>query len=236
MTNIAVVMTTYAPDGDVGSARQDYAIDAVRSLVYHLRGADFRLHVADDGSPSQEFVRDLATMAMTVWPRRASFTNAQRHGIGGSLNLALDAIFEKIWMYTTDDWELVQQFDIASAILLIEHLGYDYVRLGPIHPHLMCSAEFNQEIGWWLRIHQKWGGYSFATRPFVATKEFYYNVGRFLEDADAYACETDYNERVCALEHLKLACLPDISGKMWRHIGVQSVGATEVDFATVGIQ
>lgn len=233
MTNIAVVMTTYAPEGEVGDARKKYAWEAVHNLLLHLRGADFRLHIADDGSPDQTYLRDLCGTAFTTWPRRASMTNAERKGIGGSLNLALDNISERIWMYTTDDWDLTERFDISAAIALIEHLGYDYVRLGPIHPHLMCSAEFNQEIGWWLRIHQKWGGYAFATRPFVATKEFFYNVGRFEERSTSYSCETEYNERVSKLEHLKLACLPDISGKMWRHIGIQNVGEPCQDFALI---
>lgn len=231
MTNIVVVMTTYAPAGEVGYARRDYAMEAIRSLCYHLRGADFRLHIADDGSVSQEFLHDLSQAANIVWHRHPSITNAQRKGIGGSLNLALDTIPERIWMYTTDDWILTGALDIEAAIQLIENLGYDYVRLGPIHPHVMCSAEFNQEIGWWLRIHQKWGGYAYATRPFIATKEFYYNVGRFEERSTSYSCETDYNERVCSKEELKLACLPDISGRMWHHIGVQNVGEPCQDFA-----
>jgi hypothetical protein len=235
MTNVAVIMTTYAPEGEVGAARKNYAWESVHSLLLHLRGAEFRLHLADDGSPDRDYLRDLCALTTSTgtWPRKPSVTNARRMGIGGSLNLALDQIFERVWMYTTDDWELIERFDIEPAIQLIEKLGYDYVRLGPIHPHLMCSAEFNQEIGWWLRIHQKWGGFAFATRPFIATKEFYYNVGRFEERADSYQTEKDYNERVCQLEHLKLACLPDISGKMWRHIGIQNVGEPCHDFASV---
>jgi len=232
---VAVVMTTYAPLGEVGEQRQKYAWQTIESLRVHLRGANFRMHIADDGSAEQEFVKNLAgiTCAYQGWQRAASFTNAMRSGIGGSLNLALARLHEDIWMYMTDDWLLTDALDISRAVDLIVRRGYDYVRLGPIHPHLQCSTEFDQEIGWWLRIHQKWGGFCFATRPFLASKAFYKRVGDFKSKCDSYECEKDYNERVCAIEELKLASI-EIHGP-WKHVGDNySIGLFNTDFSGVG--
>lgn len=204
MTNVTVVMTTYAPEN--ARERETYACRAFVSLAEYLQGANLQLHIADDGSFDDTYLLNILQSASQRWGRKSTKTNARRGGIGASLNAALNYIDDDLWLYTTDDWLLTRRLDLTKALKLLE-IGYDYVRLGPIHPHLACATEFNTDIGWWLRIHQKFGGFAFATRPFLATKRFYTRVGPFRERVDSYVCERDYADRVSEIDTLSLAAV-----------------------------
>ena len=229
--NLMVVMTTYAPKGEVGVQRSRYAYQSVESLIRNLIVPhNVRLHISDDGSYDQDYIHELASWASERWLTRSTMTNSLHQGIGASLNRSLAKTVDDLWMYTTDDWLLTAPLDVTPAIKLLTRYGYDYVRLGPIHPHLQCSTEFNTDVGWWLRIHQRWGGFNFATRPFIASRYFYQEVGPFKEMVDSYECEVDYSERVNMKESLKLGCLPDIGGACWQHIGEVNVGGPAKDF------
>lgn len=224
MVNVTVVMTTYAPEG---SRREEYACRSAVSLLDNLTGADLRLHTADDGSFDFTYLQNIRKIANTKW-RVSTASNSQRNGIGASLNKALDHVLigDDLWMYTTDDWVLTRRLDLTKAIKLID-IGYDYVRLGPIHPHLACATQFNADIGWWLLLHQKFGGFAFATRPFLATRRFYTRVGLFKERCDSYVCERDYAERVSQIETLTLGAI-NLAGP-WDNLAYDdpSIGAVD---------
>lgn len=230
---VAVVMSCYNPvDGERGR----YAVETTKALVANLYCKDaciFRLIIADDGSEDRDFIYECARIAYDAWGVRTVCTVADRQGIGGSLNKALEQVsIAEHWMYITDDWVLTRPLDIAPALTLMREFEYDYVRLNPMHPNLACKTKFAEKVGWWLDIDQTQGGYAFATRPFLATKKFYDHVGPFAENLDVYKTETDYAIRVSKQKSVRLAGLIDMRGP-WKHVGVQGVG--KISPAGVGV-
>lgn len=228
---ITVVMTTYWPDNEMGHQRVNYAKQSLAGLLRYLTcDVDtLKLHIADDGSPwtlrQREFNKMLGD-ANVAWGD-STLTNIAHKGIGSSLNEALSCV-EDMWFYTTDDWLLTAKLNLDGPVKLLTSGGYDLVRLGPIHPNLTCVTRFDQSIGWWLDIHQHYGGFAFATRPFIATKGFYDKVGPFDEMLNSYETERLYAERV-ARSTSKLAYWGgvDLAGP-FVHLGTESIGSYNV--------
>lgn len=227
---LTIVMTTYFPAGDGGESRGTGAERCLAHFVQHLCSPlPIRLCVADDGSYYINYIDRLVIEAEAVWQTHSLYTNAERGGIGRSLNRALDAIpLDDLILYTTDDWLLTNDLDITPAVLLIRD-GYDYVRLGPIHPNLSCITKFNTSIGWWLHLNLGYG-YVFATRPFIASRKFFDKVGRFPEGLNAYETERIYTERVNNIgDSISCAQIGAISlPGPWEHIGSFEVGTLSV--------
>lgn len=219
---VAVVMTGYNPPG---GERGKYAVETVRALVANLYCRDaciFRLIIADDGSDDKHYIYECSRLAHEAWGVRTTAVVSERHGIGGSLNRALEQVgVAEHWMYITDDWVLTKPLDIAPALTLMREFEYDIVRLNPMHPNLRCTTKFAEKVGWWLDIDPSYG-FAFATRPFVATKGFYNKIGPFVENRDAYTTEQEYATRTNRLG-VSMAGLVDMHGP-WKHIGVQEVG------------
>ena len=222
---LTIVMTTYFPQGIGGESRAQGAYRCLEAFIERLSSPiEIRLCVADDGSFHIDYIDKLLLLAESAWHTPSLYTNADRHGIGASLNKALIAIpvDDKIF-YTTDDWLLTENLSAAGALQLIED-GYDYVRVGPTHPNLKCVTRFNTIIGWWLDITCGYG-YCFATRPFIARRHFFDKVGPFDEDKNAYETERLYTERVNKNTDMYLAQIGSISlHGPWEHIGEFEVG------------
>lgn len=228
---LTVVMTTYFPAGSLGDMRASYALDTLQGLMKNLKPySSIKLHVADDGSDVSKrvFIYKLMYIAHECWEQASTFTDSERGGIGASLNLAMDYVKDE-WMYITDDWLLTQQLDLSGPSKLLCSRDYDLVRLGPVHPNLQCLTRFDESIGWWLDIHQHYGGFAFGTRPFIATRTFYEKIGPFDEHLNAYETERLYAERV-AQSTARLAYWGgvDLAGP-WEHIGNECVGYVDVD-------
>lgn len=218
---ITVVITTYAPLG--GEARAEYTRICIDSLIENLRSPiPLRLHIADDGSEDTKYIKDVMIKASRAWGTPSSVSNAKHRGIGASLNKAITMVGE-YWIYSTDDWKLTRKLYLAPAIKLV-NLGYDIVRLGPIHPNLKCITKFNVDIGWWLDISTE-TGYAFATRPFLAAKSLYKKIGPFDEGLNAYDTERLYAERVAQRGVVQVAYdgSQSLEGN-WEHIGEYEVG------------
>lgn len=220
---ITIIMTTYVPSEEGGHVRGEYAAVAARALRQNLVSREpLNLHVADDGSERVDWVAGI----LDSWPN-ATMTSVPRRGIGGSLNEALKHVRPSDkWFYTTDDWVLTAPLSLDRAATLIEHYGYAYVRLAPIHPNLRCRTRFEQPIGWWLDIDPA-EGYAFATRPFLASTRFYNHYGPFVEGVDAYVTERDYSDRVNAGQRGNLKLAMDAQYGLegpWEHIGEYEVG------------
>lgn len=217
-------MTTFIPEGPVGDARFDYAKAVVQGLRNNLIAPEpIRLHIADDGSPGlSEKVLDLST---NFWKQSITTTCSKRHGIGASLNRALKSIDSDLWLYITDDWVLTEKLDLSRAIKLLRDFDYGLVRLGPIHPNVVCETRFHTDVGYWLELVASLGGFCFATRPFIAHRRFTDAYGPFLEGANAYETEQDYTERVCQNSGPKIAYDGDLTlNGPWKHIGECEVG------------
>lgn len=231
---VKIVMTTYAPNVE----RAAYATPVILSMLGNLRSTPdepLMLHVADDGTPEDivpHHAADMAWLASGQWPG-SSYSITPRKGIGGSLNAALALVgHDDLWLYNTDDWRLDAPLDLAPAITLIRKHGYHYVRLGPTHPNLECTIKYEQNVGFWLRLHPKYGGYCFGTRPFIASRRFYEIVGPFPEYLNAYETERIYAEAVQKeYDRLLLAEIGDLNGT-WTHIGEFPVGKIELTTPT----
>lgn len=221
---IKVVMTTYLPTPD--SKRGDYAVKAARSLKQYLRAPEpIEYVIANDGPHTDPH---MARLQALLGDYAAAY--GPRVGIGGSLNRALNTFVQAqdIWLYTTDDWVLTQEYDLTQAVKLIRECDYNYVRLGPPHPDTCALVKFRVGVGWWLELNPEGPGFVFATRPFLATRYFYETVGAFNENCDSYVCERNYSDRVFMVGHnLKHDMAEVVSGSLegpWEHVGVENVG------------
>lgn len=220
---ITIVMTTYFPNSTAGQARRQYAYRCIDSLKLLTAPEALRLHRADDGSDLLFDSRPALDLC-EYWETHYTSTDSRHRGIGASLNLALLNI-DDLWLYTTDDWLLTQELDLRGPVKLLRDREYDLVRLGPIHPGLTCVTRFEQGLGWWLDLQAHYGGFAFATRPFIATKQFYNKMGPFDEYPGSYETERLYAERVAKVP-CKLAYWGgiDLAGP-WEHIGLVGVGS-----------
>lgn len=220
---ITVVMTTW---DDGTGIRARYAQQTIPSLLDHLKCTthQLKLHIADDGSEHcTELYMPLMDLAKDKWGQSA-MSSPKHNGIGSSLNYALHEI-DDIWMYTTDDWLLLDDLNLDMAVKIL-NLEHDYVRIGPVHPNLECVTRFQQGIGWWLELMNT-SGFAFATRPFIATKRFYNKIGPFLEGANSYVVEQDYALR-CSRNRYVLNMAATMLHGPWEHIGDYNVGEKNV--------
>lgn len=230
---LKVIVTTYVPEDQPQHPRAMYLGQVLHALELYLEPHEpTEIVVANDGPLDQPHIvlhsrlgAEREIKGWTLYSHRA--TGGPRVGIGGSLNRALETVGpDDIWMYTTDDWMLTEEYDLRQALRLIREDNYDYVRLGPPHPNITCETRFRQGLGWWLELRPECGGFAFATRPFLATRRFYDVVGPFKERCDAYECEKHYAREVQSVDYeLKLAEV--VNGSLegpWEHIGEVEVG------------
>jgi hypothetical protein len=213
---VAIVMSTW---DDGSRIRYDYARSCISALNQYLVADEpVDLVLADDGSPEPNMLVD----AVSKWAHGEwKITSGAHGGIGTSLNRAIPA--GEPWLYTTDDWLLTGPLDIRQAMQLT-HL-YDLVRIGPVHPNLLCRTRFQQNIGWWLELDSTEGGFVFATRPFVAAPSMRMLVGDFDEGLNSYEVERLYALRFAAAG--ARAAAVTLHGP-WRHIGDYEVGYRDI--------
>lgn len=229
---VNVIMTTYFPEAV--PERQDYARDSLKSLLTNLYCEDgLRLIVSDDTDTPKEVCNDLIHMAeLATYPQwnGTTYSCSGHRGIGASLNKSLTKVPTEngYFMYTCDDWRLEAPLNLDGPLTLLRKLDYDVVRLGPIHPDLNCTTRFQVGLGYWLDLHQHYGGFAFATRPFIATKKFYDKIGPFDEGLNSYEVERLYAERV-AKSTCKLAYWGSVNlNGPFMHIGEACVGYMDV--------
>lgn len=227
---IDIVMSCYFPED--APERQVYAKQVLRSLAVDglLASEPLRFIVADDSERDLDFVvEELLPLVSNRWNVSPIHSHSWHRGIGASLNKALERVSsDNLWLYTTDDWLLTDYLELDGPARLLRN-GYDLVRLGPVHPDLTTITRFQAGLGWWLDLRQEYGGFAFATRPFIATKQFVEKVGPFDEGLNSYETERLYAERVAKRGDIKLAYWGglDLAGP-WEHIGTVSVGERDV--------
>lgn len=192
--DIVILMTTYFPPGEDGEKRLQAAEMATTTWLHHLQyyGGDIRIHVADDGS-ERHFVNQLLCFTRDRGWGNTTLSVNQRQGVGASLNAGLQATKEELILHAVDDWALTQELDLAPWAWLLQH-GYNIgmVRLGPPHPELRGTVQMFEK-GWYLSLQRY--GFAFATRPFLARREFFEAYGPFPEELNALETERIYNQR-----------------------------------------
>lgn len=224
---IAVVMTTYYPEGPIGVARLKHAKDVLVSLE-DLTPID-QIIISDDGSHNQQGLNNLY-----FYVPMASIITGPNAGVGASINRALLFLQshwnheEWAWIYMPDDLLLTKSIDLTQAIKLLE-IGYDFVRLDLPHPNLLCKTKFQQDIGWWLDLDLRCE-YSFATRPTLISSELTHKFGGFKEFADSYEVELDYSHRVSDHQLYIAGAISCDLGNAWQHLSAdeEAVGYQKI--------
>lgn len=136
---VAVMIVTYK--------RTELALRTIRGIQKHLDYPRLAWHIADDGS-SPEHVTALQE-AIGVG---CGFTNAERKGVGRSMNLGMDACLAKadhiLWL--EDDWELTTPFDLRPCVRLLEDdASIGMVRLGYVSPGIKGELVSGAGRLWW---------------------------------------------------------------------------------------
>lgn len=217
---VSIVMTTWAPDSEVGISRRASAEKALRSWKKHLKyDGELRLHIADDGSQLPGYPDTLGK----IW-QDATVTRQERQGIGASLNNGFEAVMTwetPIAAYIVDDWMLTANLDLTPWVrLLIEDESIGVVRLGLPHPDLTGTVKHLGELGWGLLVDRH--HYTAGHRPALYHSRFLEANGRFMEGVSAMDCETEYVSRFNSNDnspHVMIA-MPH----SWVHVGETEVG------------
>lgn len=230
--NIAIIMTTFYPENNIGEARLASAKSVVKSLNRNLIPNDICTLIVADDSPTE--LGKLHSQELLFEYKNRSFSViGPNAGVGASINRALEFLNiwheeEWAWIYMPDDLMLTKPFDLTQAIKLIA-MGYDFVRLDLPHPNLVCRTKFQQDIGWWLNLDLRCE-YSFATRPTLISSKLTEKVGKFKEFADSYETELDYSHRVCDKSKYLIGGLSCDLGNAWRHLSsdAEAVGYQKI--------
>lgn len=201
MPDLAVVVTTYFPPGDVGRRRIGATATAIRSWESELFGSDYQLIIADDGSDPAAFLvlgKKLYGIEVDAWATTA------RRGCGASLNagvsVALTADAPAVF-YAQDDWKLVEALDLTPSLALLNDDVADIVRFGPTHPNLAANVVRTSipDAEWCLRYDWAGGGYVVGWRPALYHRRVF---ERFpldgLEGLSAIEAERVWLERMAA--------------------------------------
>lgn len=202
MADVAVVVTTYMPPGNVGRQRARAAKRAIDSWWenFEHRTATIAIIIADDGSDGANYAEMLRSLSYNVGIKQVVQT--PRLGTGGALNAGLRYVFDNdladVVFYGADDWELTEPLDLAPSLALLREEYADVVRLGPTHPNLTAgvmrtavpSAEWCLQYAWYG------GGYVFGHRPALHHRRMYEQHGYYIENASAIEVEREYNERL----------------------------------------
>ncbi len=228
---LTVVMTTWAPNGEVGRARKHYAELAMVSWITNLSyDGELRIHVADDGSDLPWFPESLAEVYANAIPRvpqqwaptLSLGAPTKRRGLGGSLNAGFAAAFQvsPLAAYFADDWSLTAPFDLTPWATLMEPRDdIGVVRFLP-HPDLSGTVMHLGELGWALKLDRH--HFACGVRPALYHQRFIDVYGRFEERVNVFDCEMSMNQRFCN------GTGPDIVLALphsWEHIGHMEVNA-----------
>ena len=226
MNGIAIIATTYFPQGEDGQLRLEAALETLGSWAEHLVGGIDLLCIADDGSEPalhSRYVR--AASEYSVVHGMAAVTTARR-GVGASLNAGLQCAWGRgydVIGYFVDDWALTADLDLRDwAKVLTEHGSLGMIRLGPPHPFTSGAVELFS-AGWGLRLDRH--GFAFGHRPALYHKRLFDAYGLFDEGCSALECERLYNEGVGAD-----GAVPDIILALphpWRHVDSVELSAVE---------
>ena len=154
--------------------RTEMARRTIMAVQRHLSYPHLAFHIADDGSPAEhlEALRELAP--------DAAVSNAERKGVGRSMNLGQAACWQRadyvLWL--EDDWELEHPFDLRPCVeLMHEREDVGMVRLGYISPGIEGQLISGAGRLWWkLRKGETYtftGHASLRHRRFVDAYGYY---------------------------------------------------------------
>lgn len=194
---ITLVVTTYAPPGDAGEARNLAVRETLTSWMnyLHYHNGGFKVHIADDGSEFPGHVESLQRLLEGHWP--VTVSRQERMGVGASLNAGFREAYltSPLVFFGQDDWGLFKHCDVTTwAKLLEEEEGIGMIRLGVPHPNIRGYVKFYPGHGYALALDRY--GYTYGQRPALYHKRFTDFYGWWEEGESANECERLYLERV----------------------------------------
>jgi hypothetical protein len=211
---IAILLITYK--------RTELAQRTIRGVKQFLDYPKDKLvwHVADDGSSAQHVDTVLHTISVG-----AGYTNAERRGVGHSMNMGMDACLLRadyiLWL--EDDWELTAPFDLRPCVqLLTEREDVGMVRLGYISPGIRGELIGGAGRLWW-RL-DKGPTYTFTGHASLRHRRFCEAYGHYQEGLAAGETEiamcTTVNNRIGPA-----VVVPAFTGEWgpFGHIGMESL-------------
>lgn len=197
---VTLAISTYAPPGDDGEARNLAVRETLTSWMQylHYRDGGFRVHIADDGSEFPGHVDSLVRLLEGYWPVTTS--RQERRGVGASINASFRQAYltSPILFFCHDDWGLTKHCDVTTWVDLLEkdeHIGM--IRLGVPHPNIRGWVKFYPGHGYALVLDRY--GYTYAQRPALYHKRFTDYFGWWEEGESANECERMYLEKVNTL-------------------------------------
>jgi hypothetical protein len=201
--------------------RTDVAVRTVRGVMDNLTYPRLEWHVADDGSDPAH----LAAIAEAIGDVRTSWSNAERGGVGRSMNRGMAECLRRadyiLWL--EDDWECQQPFDLTPCVQVLNDVGEaGMVRLAYISPGIEGTL-----VGWagrlWWRL-SKGPTYTFTGHASLRHRRFCEAYGEYREDlppgaTELYMCGTFNNRQGPSV------ILPAWTGEWgpFSHIGSESL-------------
>lgn len=160
--------------------RTRLAVETIRSVKQFVQYPNIGFHIADDGSDQQHIDRLLAEIGPTY---AVTMTNAQRGGVGKSMNLGMQACLERadfiLWL--EDDWVLRQPLDLAPCVeLLLTTPNVGMVRLGRLSAGLTGHTIAGANKVWWL-LQKNGQTYVYSGNAHLRHRRFCQAYGPFQE-------------------------------------------------------
>lgn len=201
--------------------RTEVAVRTIRGVMDRLDYPRLEWHIADDGSDTAH----LGAIQQAIGDVRTSWSNAQRRGVGASMNLGMAECLRRadyiLWL--EDDWELQQPFDLKPAVQLLHTEGsIGMVRLAYISPGIRGCLVSGAGRLWWML--DKGPTYTFTGHASLRHRRFCEAYGPYVEDrapgaTELHMCGTFNNKQGPAV------AVPAFTGEWgaFAHIGAESL-------------
>lgn len=219
---IAIMIITYK--------RFDLAARTIEGVAKNLvYSGPWHWHIADDGT-NNGHIDKLANEIHSNRPtsERITYTDAQRKGVGASMNLGQQACysFADYILWLEDDWLLQNKFDLHPLVqMLAERQDIGMVRLGYLQLGLKATTISAANHLWWLLHRDSLDKFIFAGHAALRHKRFYESYGAYKEGLSPGDTEIKYVERFHAVKG------PEVVWPAWvgcwgpfAHIGQASLG------------
>lgn len=228
---IVITMTTYAPLGDLGNVRRQYAEQTMAAVAKHLRSSEpLHWHTADDGSPP-EYREHLWNLSREYFGDRVSITNSERRGYGGNVNSASQVTHSlpgiSANLMVEDDWELTRDLDFDPLVAVLKNeprIGC--IRMGFIGYTHPLRAEFVHTEGQHMLLFDPMSPsqYVFSGGPRLETVAWARSVGPWPEHERAGETELLVCGRMAARTGVAWPIeLVGPRGGLFEHIGTHQV-------------
>lgn len=217
---VYVCMTTYT--------RTETAIKTLQALVENLHYPTLAFHIADDGTGGNHIDRLLEAVGPTY---KTSATDAGRKGVGKSMNIALDYIFQHtpVVLMMEDDWLLQKPLYLEVPVaVLMNHTTVGMIRYGWLSTGIRSELVGLEGRCWWKLIHNS-HQYVYSGQVSLRHQRMYDFWGFHSEGVNAGQQELDYCLNVSQKPGMDILWPSDgaLNHGYFAHIGDESLNAVQ---------